>query len=171
MKNILHSWDFAHPVILKSSPTVEYNRKFTFKLFNQGDAFDFYVNCRPCLENNILCKILYASFVSEILHIVRITKDLIKIRIGIRNKAALANTILTRLKKQEFESSHNISFLKKMFRKQSVMCHKFPDTADMCMYIFIYIIICLFYTNFSLYVLYIVYVFYIYIYISTSCAD
>ena len=123
-------------VILKSSPIIEYNRKFTIKLFNKGDVFDFYVNCRPYLENNIPCKILYASLVSKILPIGRITKDLIKIRIGNRNKTAHANASLARLKKQGYGSSHNISFLKKMFRKQSVICHNFPDTTGMCMYIF-----------------------------------
>ena len=49
-----------------------HNRKFTFELFDERDAFPFYVNGMHYLDSNIPSKTFYASVKSEILRIANV---------------------------------------------------------------------------------------------------
>ena len=54
-----------------------HDRMLTTELTDKRDAFLFYINRTLNLDCNIPSKILYTSIGTEILHIVRITPDLI----------------------------------------------------------------------------------------------
>ena len=100
-----------------------HDRKFSTKLFNKRDAFPFYINRMPYLDNNIPSKTFYTSISSEIVRMARTTSELI-------NMVTHANILLICMKKQGNECTRIISLLKKIFEKHFKVFHKFANTTD-----------------------------------------